>query len=164
MAARMSVGRIAIVGLVLALLMIPVRSGAIEVKKEIYTRHGRARPAPRNPLTPALRTKLAQTVSYESEIYLSRESEKKAEGKPYVDLEDAKFVYLPSMSGGKVRVTARLEGAEYRPHQGDVESKGTPTGRRRALVFEYRLDGSRWIEVAPPKWRYLRPPPRGAAR
>ena len=83
--------------------------------------------------------------------YLSDESEKKSSGKPYVDLEHAKFKYLPTMKGGHWTVIAKLQAAEYTPSKSGV-GKGKPTGKQKSLVFNYRLDGSKWTEVEPPKW------------
>lgn len=146
------------VGLVVGALCLPESASAIEVKKKLFTAPGAGPapaqgPAPKNPLTPALQQKLSEIVAAQSEIYLSQESEKKAEGKEYVDLEGAKFMYVPKMRGGSVNVEAKLEAPEYRGKKGDLDSKGAATGRRKALIFNYRLDGTRWVEVEPPKWQ-----------
>jgi hypothetical protein len=146
-------------GLMLAAVLVPASAGAIEVKKKLGGGGGGAAsgagpsgPAPRNPLTPALQQKLAELVASESDTYLSQESEKKADGKEYVDLEGAKFIYLPRMKDGKVQVQAKLEAAEYKGKKGDPDHKGTATGKRKALIFNYRLDGDHWSEVDSPKW------------
>ncbi len=141
-------------GLFIGALTMPSSASAIEVKNDLYTKHGKMErgPAPRNPLTPALRKQLAETVSYESEKYLDEESVKKSEGKLYVDIEHAKFSYMPMMKNGKVDVLAKLEAAEYRGRKDDPHSLGRATGKRKTLVFNYRLDGNKWTEVEPPKW------------
>jgi hypothetical protein len=145
---------IAAAGLLIGALMMPSGAAAIEVKNDLYTRHGKIQraPQPPNPLTPAIRKQLAETVSYESEKYLDQESVKKSEGKTYVDLEHGKFSYMPVMKGGKVNAIAKLEAAEYHARKGDPHSLGRATGKRKALVFNYRLDGNKWTEVEPPKW------------
>ena len=82
---------------------------------------------------------------------MSDESEKKSSGKPYVDLEHAKFLYLPTMKEGHWTVLAKLQAAEYTPSKSG-EGKGRPTGKQKILVFNYRLDGGKWTEVEQPKW------------
>jgi len=145
-------------GLVLAAVLAPASAGAIEVKKKLGGGGGAAGgarpsgPAPKNPLTPALQQKLADLVASESDAYLSQESEKKADGKEYVDLESARFIYVPRMKDGKVQVQAKLEAAEYKGKKGDPDQRGTATGKRKALVFNYRLDGDHWSEIDSPKW------------
>ena len=94
---------------------------------------------------------LNDTVANESESYLDDESEKKASGKTYVDIEHARPMYLPTMKEGKWTVLAKLQAAEYAPSK-TGEGKGRPTGKQKVLVFNYRLDGSKWTEVEPPKW------------
>jgi len=130
---------------------------AIEVKKDLYSGGGGSAAGGggtvtrANPLTPALQKKLIDTVESESESYVGDESEKKASGQIYVDLENGKLKYFPQNSGGKVQVSAKLEGKEYKgPAEGT--GKGKATGKRRALVFKYRLDGQTWTEVAKPAW------------
>jgi|YelNatPaOPRAMG01_1025707.scaffolds.fasta_scaffold03620_17 hypothetical protein len=156
MTERTGVTIVAIVaaGLFIGALMRPSSAAAIEVKNDLYTKHGKMEsgPAPRNPLTPALRKQLAETVSYESEKYLDEESVKKSEGKLYVDIEHAKFSYVPMMKNGKVDVLAKLEAPEYRGVKEDPHSRGRATGKRKVLIFNYRLDGNKWTEVEPPKW------------
>jgi hypothetical protein len=150
------VGVILAIGLMMGAFMTSGSARAIEVKKELYGGGGPAGgggggPAPANPLTPALRQKLSETIASESDSYVDQESEKKSDGKTYVDLEGAKFKYIPSTAGGKVNVTAKLEGAEYKPSTSG--GKGHPTGKHRALVFKYRLDGQTWTEVDQPAWQ-----------
>ena len=48
-------------------------------------------------------------------------------------------------------VTAKLQAPEYTPPKSGV-GKGKPTGKQKSLVFNYRLDGSKWTEVEQPKW------------
>ncbi len=115
-----------------------------------------------NPIPPAMRQQLGETVASESDSFLAEESEKKSTAKPYVDLEHAKFIYLPKMKDGKWNVIARLEASEYVASKSDATSKGKPTGKRKVLIFNYRLDGSKWTEVEQPKWEDV--PAAGAAK
>jgi hypothetical protein len=146
-----------VVGLIFAMAIgAPTRARAIEVKKDLYNNSGPAGPsapgpAKENPIPAAMRQQLSDTIASESDSYVSDESEKKSSGKPYVDLEHAKFMYLPQMKGGKWTVLAKLQGAEYTPSKSG-EGKGKPTGKQKTLVFNYRLDGSKWTEVEQPKW------------
>jgi hypothetical protein len=147
--------------LLLGMLLLPARAGAIEVKKMLPPAGGGgggggggepvAAPAS-NPISKALQQQLGETVAQESDVFLDQESEKKSEGKTYIDLEHAKFVYLPSKKDGKWNVLAKLEAAEYTPAKGG-EGKGKATGKRKVLVFNYRLDGNNWTEVEQPKWQ-----------
>ena len=109
-------------------------------------------PAKGNPIPKAQQQALSDTIASESDSYLGDESEKKASGKVYVDLEHAKFLYLPTMKEGKWTVLAKLQATEYTPSK-TGEGKGRPTGKQKVLVFNYRLDGSKWTEVEPPKWQ-----------
>jgi len=148
---------LAVAGLIVAgVILAPNGVRAIEVKKDLYNNSGPAGPsasgpAKENPIPKAAAQQLSDTIASESDSYLSDESEKKSSGKPYVDLEHAAFKYLPTMKGGKWTVTAKLQAAEYTPSKSG-EGKGKPTGKQRSLVFNYRLDGSKWTEVEPPKW------------
>jgi hypothetical protein len=157
MTRRAGLAVILIFGLLLAALATAGDAHAIEVKKKLYGGGGGSggsggAPAPPNPLTPALRQKLAETIATESDSYLDQESEKKSSGETFVDLEGAKFKYFPVMKGSKVEVTAKLEGPEYKaPKEGG--GKGHATGKRRALVFKYRLDGQQWTETEQPAWQ-----------
>jgi hypothetical protein len=146
-----------VAGLIVAALLAPNGAHAIEVKKSLYSNGGPAGPsapgpAKENPIPAAQRQQLSDTIASESDSYLSEESEKKSSGKTYVDLEHAKFTYMPTMKGGKWTVLAKLQAAEYTPSKSG-EGKGKPTGKQRVLVFNYRLDGSKWTEVEPPKWQ-----------
>ncbi len=144
-------------GLVLAIAaVVGARDArAIEVKKDLYgssgggASGGSGGPPRANPLTPALQKKLIETVESESESYVGDESEKKASAQTYVDLENGQLKYFPQNSGGKVQVTAKLEAKEFKAV---AEGKPRATGKRRALVFKYRLDGQTWTEVTKPAW------------
>jgi hypothetical protein len=148
---------LAVAGLIFAgAILAPVSARAIEVKKDLYNNSGPAGPsasgpAKENPIPKAAAQQLSDTIASESDSYLSDESEKKSSGKPYVDLEHAKFLYLPTMKSGRWTVTAKLQAAEYTPSKSG-EGKGKPTGKQKSLVFNYRLDGSKWTEVEQPKW------------
>jgi hypothetical protein len=140
-----------------ASLLTPTGARAIEVKKSLYTNSGPAGPsasgpAKANPIPAAQRQQLSDTIASESDSYLSDESEKKSSGQVYVDLEHAKFMYLPTMKEGKWIVQAKLQAPEYTGPKSGV-GKGKPTGKQKVLVFNYRLDGSKWTEVEPPKWQ-----------
>lgn len=148
---------LAVAGLIVAAATLAPRSArAIEVKKDLYNKSGpvgpsASGPAKENPISKALAQELSDTVASESDSYLSDESEKKASGKVYVDLEHAKFMYLPTMKAGHWTVLAKLQAAEYNaPKSG--EGRGKPTGKQKILVFNYRLDGNKWTEVEQPKW------------
>ena len=150
-------GTMVLMGLALGLFSGARDLHAIEVKKDLYGGGGGAAasggggPARANPLTPALQKKLIETVEAESDSYVADESEKKASGQIYVDLENGKLKYFPQNTGGKVQVAAKLEGKEYKgPSEGT--GKGKATGKRRALVFKYRLDSQTWTEVTKPAW------------
>jgi hypothetical protein len=142
---------------VIALLLLPMSARAIEVKKMLPTEGGgvgggggASAPAS-NPIPKAMQQQLSDIVSQESDSFLDQESEKKSSGKPYVDLEHAKFMYIPVMKEGKWNVQAKLEASEYNPSKSDP-AKSKPTGKRKVLIFNYRLDGSKWTEVEQPKW------------
>ena len=151
-----------VAGLIVAAILAPNSARAIEVKKDLYINRGAAGsggagptangPAKENPIPKAQQQALSDTIASESDSYLGDESEKKASGKPYVDLEHAKFLYLPTMKEGRWTVLAKLQAAEYTPSKSG-EGKGRATGKQKVLVFSYRLDGSKWTEVEPPKWQ-----------
>jgi len=150
-----------VAGLIVAAVLAPNSARAIEVKKDLYKNGGPAVPGAAgqgavsgkgNPIPKAQQAALNDTVANESESYLDDESEKKASGKTYVDIEHAKPMYLPTMKEGKWTVAAKLQAAEYTPSK-TGEGKGRPTGKQKVLVFNYRLDGSKWTEVEPPKWQ-----------
>ena len=135
----------------------PRTARAIEVKKDLYNNSGPAGPsasgpAKENPIPKALAQQLSDTIASESDSYVSDESEKKSSGQVYVDLEHAKFLYLPQMKAGHWTVMAKLQAAEYTPSKSGA-GKGKPTGKQKTLVFNYRLDGGKWTEVEQPKWQ-----------
>jgi hypothetical protein len=138
----------------------PIRARAIEVKKDLYNNSSNnapagpsaSGPAKENPIPAAQRQQLSDAIASESDSFLSDESEKKSSGKTYVDLEHAKFLYLPTMKAGRWTVVAKLQAAEYTPSKSG-EGKGKPTGKQKVLVFNYRLDGNKWTEVEQPKWQ-----------
>jgi len=151
-----------VAGLIVAAILAPNSARAIEVKKDLYKSGGPAGssaagsgvagPTKGNPIPKAQQQALSDTIANESDSYLGDESEKKASGKVYVDLEHAKFLYVPTMKEGKWTVLAKLQAAEYTPSK-TGEVKGRATGKQKVLVFNYRLDGSKWTEVEPPKWQ-----------
>jgi hypothetical protein len=152
---------LAVVAVIVASMLAPRGAHAIEVKKSLYSNTGPATssgpsapgPARENPISKAQQQALSETIASESDSYLNDESEKKSSGKgTYVDLEHAKFMYLPEMKAGKWTVLAKLQAPEYTPSKSG-EGKGKPTGKQKVLVFSYRLDGSKWTEVEPPKWQ-----------
>jgi len=137
-------------GLIAAAAFFPIRAGAIEVKKDLFTKGGGgAAPIARVP--PTLERSLNQTVADDSAPYDDEESEKKSAGQPYADLDHAKFVYVPRMVGGTWNVQVRLEATEYlMPKSG--EGKPKPTGKRRALLMGYKYEGGKWVSTEKPKW------------
>lgn len=146
---------------VLAGFLVPAIAGAIEVKKKLDSGGGgggpsgpaQSGPAPKNPLSPAQQKALQESVMNDSDQFLSQESEKKNSGEPYVDLEHAAFSYIPSNKDGGVTVKAKLTGTEYKAKKGAESSgKGSPTGKKRALVFDYKVEGSKIVASEPPKW------------
>ncbi len=134
-------------------LLTSTTAGAIEVKKEINLGNGGDMaapgqgPAPRNPLTKAQQQALQDSLANDSEIFVGQESEKKSSGQPYVDLEHAKFSYMP----GAGTVTAKLTAAEYQPSKSG-EGKGKATGNTKALVFKYKVEGNKLTAMGDPKW------------
>jgi len=147
---------LAAAGMIVAAVLAPHSARAIEVKKDLYNNSGpqgpsASGPAKENPIPKAAAQQLSDTIASESDSYVSDESEKKSLGQTYVDLEHAKFLYLPTMKAGHWTVQAKLQAAEYTPSKSGV-GKGKPTGKQKTLVFNYRLDGSKWTEVEQPKW------------
>ena len=151
-----------VVAVIVAALLAPKAVRAFEVKKSLYSNPGPSSggnngpsapgPAKENPIPAAQRQQLSDTIASESDSFLNEESEKKSSSKgTYVDLEHAKFMYIPTMKSGKWTVLAKLQASEYTPSKSG-EGRGKPTGKQRVLVFSYRLDGSKWSEVEPPKW------------
>ena len=105
-------------------------------------------PAPKNPLNQAQQKALFDAVASDSDQFLAQESEKKSSGQPYVDLEKAAFSYMPK---GSDVVEAKLTGSEYKPKKSDP-TKGTPTGKKKSLVFDYKFQGTKFTSSEPPKW------------
>jgi hypothetical protein len=158
--ATKSLRTLTVAAAVAAVLLVPLGARALEVKKELGPMGGGGgggqasggAPSQTNPIPAAMRQQLSQTVSDESDNYLNEESEKKSSGQPYVDLEHATFTYLPTQKGGKWNVQAKLAADEYQPSKSGT-GKGRKTGKKKELVFDYRLDGNKWTEVEPPKWQ-----------
>src|SRR5208337_879039 len=102
-------------------------------------------------LPPKLASALTEQVSDEAGTYLDKEEEKHRNGEPYVDLQP-KFEYLPNYGpGGRMVVSVKLGGAEYKPVKREA-GKGKATGRLKYLVFTYALEKSKWVEGGKPKW------------
>jgi hypothetical protein len=143
--------------LILTLGLYPHRTAALEVKKSLYSGGsaggggGGGAPQPKNPLTPAVRQALQQTVSDDTDKFLAEEDEKKNDGKPYVDLYAAKMKYIPSTTGGVTSCIVRLEAPEYKPSKNPT-SKGSKTGATKTLVLKYKLDGQKWVQTSDPGW------------
>jgi len=144
----------------MAMTLIPLSARALEVHKSLGPSGGGGGgsaqpsgggPQRANPIPKAAQQQLMQTVSDDSDQFLNQESEKKSSGQPYMDLEHAKFSYLPDQKGGKITVQAKLTASEYKPSKSG-EGKGKATGNSKALVFNYSLDGSKWTATEPPKW------------
>jgi hypothetical protein len=162
MAAKLRIGLAVSIGLIFGVLLVSPSARAIEVKKEMVPSGGgggggggggsaSAGPQRANPIPKAAQQALMQTVSDDSDQFLNAESEKKSSGQPYMDLEHAKFSYIPGEKGGKITVAAKLTASEYKPSKSG-EGRGRATGNTKALVFNYRLDGNKWTSTEPPKW------------
>ena len=108
-------------------------------------------PAPKNPLSTAQQKALQEQVANDSDQFLAEESEKKSSGQPYVDLEHAAYSYLPSNKDGGLSIAAKLTAPELKARKSDP-SKSSPTGKKKALVFNYKVDGSKFTSTEPPKW------------
>lgn len=143
--------------LTLTLGLNPHRTAALEVKKSLYSSGnaggggGGGGPQPKNPLTPAVRQALQQTVTDDTDKFLAEEDEKKNDGKPYVDLYAAKMKYIPSTTGGVTSCIVRLEAPEYKPSKNPT-SKASKTGATKTLVLKYKLDGQKWVQTSDPGW------------
>jgi hypothetical protein len=136
------------VALFVGALFIPPRAGAIEVKKHLPGGEsaggggggGGGGSAP-NPMSKAQQQALQDAVANDSEQYLGQESEKKASGDPYVDLEHAKPHIFPSGSS----VTVKLQADSYK-------AKGKKSGEQKALVMKYKAEGNNYTLDGEPKW------------
>src|SRR5258708_6120620 len=114
-----------VVAVMVAALLAPRGARAFEVKKSLYNNPGPSSnnsgpsapgPAKENPIPTAQRQQLSDTIASESDTFLNEESEKKSSGKgTYVDLEHAKFMYLPTMKAGKWTVIAKLQSPDNTP-------------------------------------------------
>lgn len=146
-----------VLGVFLGALIAPSSAGAIEVKKSLYSgggggggggeSAGGAAPTRPNPLTKAQQQALQDAVASDSDKFLAEESEKKSSGEPYIDIEHAKFSYIPAAGS----VTAKLEAPEYKLNKGG-SGKGAATGVKKVLVFKYKMDGSKLTPDGDPKW------------
>lgn len=133
--------------LLVGALLMPTRAGAIEVKKHLPGGDsgpsgggGGGGSAP-NPMSKAQQQALQDAVATDSESFLGQESEKKASGEAYVDLEHAKPHIFPS--GGKV--TVKLQAESYK-------AKGKKSGEQKALVMKYKADGNKYVLEGDPTW------------
>jgi hypothetical protein len=137
--------------------LIPRIAGAIEVKKHMMggdsgpapVQQGPVQegPAPRNSMTKGQQSALQDALANDSEPFVGQESEKKSSGEPYIDLEHAKFSYMP----GSGSVTAKLIAPEYKRSK-NGSGKGTATGNQKALVFKYKMNGNTLTPEGEPKW------------
>ena len=137
--------------------LIPRTAGAIEVKKHLNMGDSapapvsqgpvQEGPSPHNPLTKGQQSALQDSLASDSEPFLNQESEKKSSGEPYIDLEHAKFSYMP----GSGSVTAKLTAPEYKRSKSG-SGKGTATGNQKALVFKYKMNGNTLTPEGEPKW------------
>ena len=108
-------------------------------------------PRAQRDLTPALQKSLTDKVSDEAGPYFDEQDQKRAAGKPFVDLQQ-KFEYLPNYGPrNQLVVSVKLGGVEYDPTK-PGSSKGASTGNLKYLVFTYALEKGKWVEVNKPKW------------
>ncbi|HVA82208.1 MAG TPA: hypothetical protein VNF29_14875 [Candidatus Binataceae bacterium] len=157
--------KVALVALALCTVLAPASARAIEVKKELNTGGGgggparpmAAGPSMHNPLTPAQQKVLQDAVATDSDPFIDQESDKKTSGEPYVDLEHAAFSYIPSNKGGGVTVVAKLTAGEYKLAKGG-SGRGRSTGKKKSLIFNYKLDGSKFVASEPAKWEDVAAP------
>jgi hypothetical protein len=135
--------------LLVGALLVPTRAGAIEVKKLLPGGQssgggggggGGGSSAP-NPMSKAQQQALQDAVANDSEQYLGAESEKKASGDPYVDLEHAKPHIFPSGTN----VTVKLQAESYK-------AKGKKSGEQKALVMKYKAKGNTYVLDGDPTW------------
>ncbi|MDO8434707.1 MAG: hypothetical protein Q7S58_20105 [Candidatus Binatus sp.] len=145
---------LAAAAIVIAILGSALSANAIEVKKKLMmpgpsdSSGGPASgPPPANPMNAGQRQALQDAVASDSEQSLAEESEKKSSGQNYVDLDHAKFSYMPTSS----TVTAKLSAPECKGKKGGASSC-TKTGTEKTLVFKYKIDGNKLAQADPPKW------------
>jgi hypothetical protein len=163
MAAKPGIIRTLTISLMLAAFLIPASAHAIMVKKDLNlggggeTQSGGQAYAPahseRNPLSKAQQQALQQAVANDSDPFLDQESEKKSEGNEYFDLEHAKFSYLPSHKGSALTVQAKLTAKEYKGNKSDPAARGRATGKSSALVFNYKVTGTKMEPIGTPAWQ-----------
>ena len=167
---KLAAVKVVIAALTLGAILAPAGARAIEVKKELNTGGGGGGAAPmapgpsmHNPLTPAQQKALQDAVATDSDPFLDQESDKKTSGEPYVDLEHAAFSYIPSNKGGGVTVVAKLTGGEYKLAKGGT-GRGRSTGKKKVLIFNYKLDGSKFVASEPAKWEDVAAPAAAAKK
>src|SRR4029077_12583638 len=109
-------------GLFIGALLLPARASAFEVKKMMPGGEssgggsggggggGGGGGSGPNPMSKAQQQALQDAVANDSESFLGQESEKKASGEPYVDLEHAKPHIFPSAGA----VTVKLQADSYK--------------------------------------------------
>jgi hypothetical protein len=115
-------------------------------------------------LSPALKEALFDTLSGAVQPFFGEEDRKKAEGKPYVELQEDLVQYLPNYGpGGQVIVSVKMGGAEWDPSRPET-SKGAATGRLKYLVMSYQLKGGKWVEYKKPRWQTQDLGAKGAAK
>jgi hypothetical protein len=166
MAAKPGIIRTWTIGLMLTAFLIPASAHAITVKKSINLGGGgaggggpvAAAPSRQNPLNRAQQQALQQAVASDSDPFLDQESEKKSEGKEYLDLEHAKFSYLPSRKGGGLTIQAKLTAKEYKGNKNDLAARGRATGKSSALVFNYKVEGNKMVSTGEPTWEEVATP------
>lgn len=102
-------------------------------------------------LTPKLKNELTDRVWDEAQYYMAAEQKKQEDKQTYVDLKPM-FEFLPSVApdGGLV-VSVKLGGVQYNAGESG-SSKGAATGTMKYLVFTYRLEHGKWVEIRKPKW------------
>jgi hypothetical protein len=147
-----------VAGAMVAALLVAGSAHAIEVKKSLYSSGGAAGgpgpgggsggPPPPNPLNAAQKQALQDAVASDSDQTLGEESEKKSSGQNYIDLDHAKFSYLPTAGA----VTAKLSAPECKGKKGGTPASCSPTGTQKSLVFKYKIAGNKLTPSEPPKW------------
>jgi hypothetical protein len=98
-------------------------------------------------LSNAQKQALQDAVASDSDQSVGEESEKKSSGENYVDMDHAKFSYMPTAS----TVTAKLTAPECKGKKGGASSC-SKTGTEKTLVFKYKIEGSKLAQSEPPKW------------
>ncbi len=148
---------LAAVAIAIAIMGSAINARAIEVKKKLMAPGpgpgdssggpSTSGPPPANPLSAAQKQALQDAVASDSEQSVAEESEKKSSGQNYVDLDHAKFSYVPTTS----TVTAKLSAPECKGKKGGASSCAK-TGTEKTLVFKYNIAGSKLAQADPPKW------------